>query len=103
MPIGLPFAQFSVDEKWAVVEVDTRIRRSEIDVRRYLPVLEREDGFYKPGHTGGRIQMTHIRFHRADRTEAPIEGGFSKCPSQRSNFDRVTDQSTGSMSFDVRH
>src|SRR3989442_15608615 len=58
------------------IEVDRRVGRLEVEVRRYLSVFEAEGRLDQPSDTGGRVQMANVGLDRSeqDRTAIRIPG-----------------------------
>src|SRR5208282_5109068 len=73
--IGLPVAQFGVDGKRAVLEIDQRIGLREIEAWRNLPMLEGEHRLDETGHARGGIEMPDIGLERTDCAETFPVGG----------------------------
>src|ERR1051325_1061698 len=100
--VRLPLAQRRVDANRTVRKIDRRIRTLKHQTRWYLPVLERQDCLDKTCDTGSRIEMPDVGFQRADCTEPASLSGTSEGARERLDFNRIPNQRSGTMRFDVR-
>ena len=65
-PVAGPIPQLRVDVERRRRKVDLGIGLVEVEARRKLPVLERENCLDHAGDAGGRVEMTNVGFYRTD-------------------------------------
>ena len=59
--------EFGRDPQFQFVEIDVRIRRSEMQASGNFTMLKNKHRFHESCDTGGRFQMSQISLHRTDR------------------------------------
>ena len=67
-----------------------------------LAMLKGEDGLDEARNTRGCVKMTYVGFERSDFAIAGEGGGFAKRLGKSPHFDRIADDGSGSMRFDIR-
>jgi hypothetical protein len=96
-----PLPECRLHVKRAVAEWNARIRRAEMDRRRYLAVPERERRFDQPGEAGRLLGVTDVRLYRSDRAEAVAAGVQTERPRERVNLDGIAGGSSSGMTLDI--
>ena len=93
----LPFGQLCIDVKRTISEIEIGTRLLKVQAWRYLLVLERQNSFDQPRHTRRSIQMTNIRFDRAESTELFLRRTLLERFYRGSHLDRVAQRCCRSM------
>ncbi len=83
------------------VEVDVRAGAGEVDRRRQLVVLQRQHHLGQARRTRGRLQVSHIGFHRAQQRRTVGGAAPPDDAAQRLGLDRVTQDGAGAVRLDV--
>src|SRR5262249_49746373 len=83
------------------LEVDGRVRASEMEARGDLPVVEHEDALDHRGNTRSRFEVADIGLDRPYVERWPLPMTRSKHPAQGFGFCWVTHHVPGTVRFDV--
>src|SRR5215475_9178850 len=81
--VCVPAGQCGIDEEGAVSKINFGIGLLKVQAGWNLPVFERQDRLDEACHTGSRVQMAKVGFHRTDGTEALLLGMATKSLGQR--------------------
>ncbi|MNT14962.1 hypothetical protein D3C72_1499900 [compost metagenome] len=98
---ALPFLELFLDNKWGPAKVNFRIQYLCMQGRRELPMLELEQHFGQGRDSRRAFTMPNIGFNRTDRAKLPIRCFRLECPRQPGDFDRISQRSTGAVSFQI--
>jgi hypothetical protein len=101
MPISGPRTQLVDDVKWTAIEIDLRIRLTEVQCRRNLTVLESEDDFDQPCDPRSGIEVADVGLDRSQPANAPSIGAAPKRTSERRELDRIAHRRAGPVRFDI--
>ena len=99
--VARPVGDGVVDLDADLLEVDVRVGPGVVDRRRQLVVLERQRHLGEAGRACGRLQVSHIGFHRAEQ-RGPVGGAaLADDATERVGLDRVTEDGAGAVGLDV--
>ncbi len=82
-------------------EVEVRVRRLEVEVRREHAVLEREDDLGHARRAGGRLEVAEVGLGRAEDERPGRVARRPEDPGERADLDRVAERGPGPVRLDV--
>ena len=99
-----PVAQTVVDIERTAVERDVLVELAEMDGRRQLTVLQRQQHFKHARHAGGGEAVADIGLDRTKRAVTGVLRGvlqvWFECGLEAGHFDRVAERGAGAVRFD---
>src|SRR5207253_2662750 len=91
------------DRKVQLFESDPRIRRAEMKIRRNDAMVQRQRELREPGDAGCRLEVTDVRFHRAEPERVVALLYATEHLPKRRCFDRIAYRRARTVRFDIAH
>ena len=101
--VGWPGLQGGGHDDWQGVPIDVRIWRAEVWLRRDGPMLQAQDDLDQTCHSGRRLQVSDVGFHRAKHERSVRRAIRTQHRRERPNLDRIAQWGACAMRLDIVH